>query len=104
MSNSHNTRQFAERYATPLPQLAELSKRLTARLGKGFDATNLRNMRLFYRAFPISEKASHKLSCTYYRNLLLIENPAARDWYITETELQHQIERERALLQAKQEE
>ncbi len=34
-------------------QLKQLSAALTERLGKGFDVTNLRNMRRFYLAFPI---------------------------------------------------
>lgn len=33
-----------------LPRLAE---RLTAEFGRGFDASNLRNMRQFFLAFPI---------------------------------------------------
>ena len=32
--------------------ISELSKRLTADFGKGFDERNLRNMRAFYLAFP----------------------------------------------------
>ena len=39
-------------------QLAALSNRLTDRLGKGFDVSNLRNMRRFYQAFPIRETVS----------------------------------------------
>jgi hypothetical protein len=35
--------------AKVLPRLAE---RLTVEFGKGFDASNLRYMRLFYQAFP----------------------------------------------------
>lgn len=35
-----------------LPQLAE---RLTQEFGRGFDASNLRYMRLFYQAFPIRD-------------------------------------------------
>jgi hypothetical protein len=32
--------------------LIGLSKKLTSEFGKGFDASNLRNMRLFYKAYP----------------------------------------------------
>lgn len=35
--------------------------KLTDNLGKGFDATNLRNMRCFYPAFPIQETVSPQL-------------------------------------------
>lgn len=33
--------------------LTELAENLTAEFGKGFDASSLRNMRFFYKAFPI---------------------------------------------------
>ena len=36
-------------------QLKQLSEKLTERFGKGFDITNLRNMRRFYQAFPIRD-------------------------------------------------
>ena len=65
-------------------QLQALSKRLTERLGKGFDVCNLRNMRSFYQAFPIRNALRTELSWTHYRSLLRIENDAARDWYLQE--------------------
>ncbi len=65
-------------------QLAALSNRLTDRLGKGFDVSNLRNMRRFYQAFPIRETVSPELSWSHYNALARIENPAARDWYLHE--------------------
>lgn len=65
-------------------QLAELSERLTALFGKGFDASNLRNMRRFHLAFPIQETVSPKLSWSHYNVLTKIENPAARQWYLRE--------------------
>lgn len=39
----------------------QLSQQLTERLDKGFDVTNLRNMRRFYFAFPIRETVSLEL-------------------------------------------
>ena len=45
-------------------QLQTLSKQLTAEFGKGFDASNLRNMRSFYLCFPKWDAVSHKLSWT----------------------------------------
>jgi len=42
-----------------LPQLAE---RLTTEFGKGFDASNLRYMRLFYHSFPNCDALRHELS------------------------------------------
>ena len=65
-------------------QLAELSKRLTERLGKGFDVSNLRNMRRFHLAFPIREALPLELSWTHYNVLARVENPSARDWYMQE--------------------
>ena len=65
-------------------QLAELSARLTDRFGKGFDVSNLRNMRRFHLAFPIQETVSPKLSWSHYNVLTKVENPAARQWYLRE--------------------
>ena len=42
--------------------LKEISQRLTSMFGKGFDESNLRRMRLFYKAFPIRDTLCHKLS------------------------------------------
>lgn len=65
-------------------QLQQLSQQLTERLGKGFDVTNLRNMRQFYLSFPIRDAVRLELSWTHYRTLLRIENAQARDWYLHE--------------------
>ena len=66
-------------------QLEHISNALTIEFGKGFDATNLRNMRRFYLAFPIQETLSLKLSWSHYCKLMRIENLNARAWYIDET-------------------
>jgi predicted nuclease of restriction endonuclease-like (RecB) superfamily len=65
-------------------QLAELSTRLTEQFGKGFDASNLRNMRRFHLAFPIRETVSLELSWSHYNLLARLENPSAREWYAHE--------------------
>jgi predicted nuclease of restriction endonuclease-like (RecB) superfamily len=65
--------------------LTDLSKQLTQEFGKGFDASNLRYMRLFYLAFPIRDAVRHELSWTHYRSLLKVESSAAREWYIAKT-------------------
>ena len=62
--------------------LAMLARDLMAEFGKGFDASNLRYMRLFYQAFPIRGALRHKLSWTHYRWLLRVENEKARAWYL----------------------
>ena len=66
-------------------QLAYLSANLGKEFGKGFDITNLRNMRRFYQTFPIRETVSPELSWSHYCKIIRLENPAARDWYIVET-------------------
>lgn len=63
-------------------QLEQLSTRLQADFGKGFDVTNLRNMRRFYLAFPIQETVSPELSWSHDNLLARIEKPAAREWYL----------------------
>ena len=65
--------------------LPELAKSLTTEFGKGFDASNLRYMRLFYQAFPKCDALRHELSWTHYRTLLRVESEAARLWYMNET-------------------
>lgn len=65
-------------------QLQSLSVMLTRRLGKGFDVTNLRNMRRFYDAFPKRETLSLVLSWSHYNALARIDNKNARKWYLEE--------------------
>jgi predicted nuclease of restriction endonuclease-like (RecB) superfamily len=74
-------------------QLAELSTRLTELFGKGFDVSNLRNMRRFYQAFPIRDAVRLELGWTHYRTLLRVENPAAREWYLREAISQNRSSR-----------
>lgn len=70
-------------------QLQCLSSDLTAQFGRGFDVTNLRNMRRFYLAFPIRETLSPELSWSHFNALARIENPQAREWYMAEAAQQH---------------
>ena len=64
--------------------LALLAEHLTAEFGRGFDASNLRYMRLFFQAFRNCDALRHELSWTHYRSLLRVEDPAARLWYMNE--------------------
>jgi len=73
--------QGQQRAAYGKQQLQQLSKQLTLEFGKGFDASNLRNMRRFYMAFPIQETVSLKLSWSHYNCLSRLENEKARAWY-----------------------
>ncbi len=59
-------------------QLQYLSQQLTGQFGRGFDVTNLRNMRRFYHAFPIRETLSLELSWSHYNALARLENTQAR--------------------------
>ena len=76
--------QGESRAAYGKQQLQALSEQLTGRLGKGFDVTNLRNMRKFYEIFPIRDALRLELSWTHYRRLFRVENEQARDWYLQE--------------------
>lgn len=64
--------------------LATLADSLTSEFGKGFDASNLRNMRMFYQTFPNCDALRPELSWTHYRLLLRVDNPDARQWYVRE--------------------
>ena len=74
-------------YGTRL--LTVLSRNLTTEFGKGFDASNLRYMRLFYQSFPIRDALRHELSWTHYRRLLRVESESARKWYMNEAATQN---------------
>jgi len=65
--------------------LGTLSKQLTDEFGKGYDKSNLSNMRKFYNTFPIFDALRQELTWTHYRCLLNVENPKARDFYIQES-------------------
>jgi hypothetical protein len=54
--------------------LKYLSSRLTEEFGKGFTQTNLKYMRQFYEAFPISHTLCDQLSWSHYRLLMKIDD------------------------------
>ena len=64
--------------------MKNLSLRLTQEFGKGFDESNLRYMRLFYKTFPICDTLRHELTWSHYRRLLGVEDEKARVWYMNE--------------------
>lgn len=64
--------------------LKTLSHQLTLEFGKGFDETNLRNIRQFYLAFPIRDALRHELSWTHYRIISRQESPVKRIYYQNE--------------------
>jgi len=61
--------------------LRRISEKLMADFGKGFDESNLRNIRQFYLAYPKRDALRHELSWTHYRILMRVENPGARSFY-----------------------
>ena len=67
--------------------LKNLSIELTKEFGKGYSEDNLKNMRLFYKAFSKSETLSHKfkLSWSHYIFLSRISNKDERDFYEIES-------------------
>lgn len=64
--------------------LEYISKRLTSEFGKGFTIANLKNMRQFYRMFPIGYTLCSQLSWSHYRLIMRVENEKARNFYIDE--------------------
>mgnify|MGYP001585881594 FL=1 len=64
--------------------LTNLSEQLTRDFGKGFDYSNLKNMRQFYLVFPIGDALRSELSWTHYRLLMRVEKKAARNFYLEE--------------------
>lgn len=80
--------------------LKNLSKKLTLESGKGFDYTNIFNMRKFYTVFPIVGALRQQSSWTHYRLLIKLDNAEKINYYIKESiqnswnsrDLQHQID------------
>lgn len=64
--------------------LKNLAVQLSLEFGKGFDESNLRNMRAFFLAFPIRDALRHNLSWTHYRILSRIESPEKRNYYLSQ--------------------
>ena len=64
--------------------LKELAAKLSVEFGKGFDESNLRYMRLFYRCFPIRDTLRHELTWSHYRMMIRVKDETARNWYMNE--------------------
>lgn len=65
--------------------LKNLTKFLTSQHGKGFDYSNLKNMRQFYQTYPIGDALRSQLSWTHYRLLMRIDDPQKRSFYEIES-------------------
>jgi len=64
--------------------IKELSSRLTSEFRKGFSEQSLRNMRQFYKCFPIRSAVRSELTWTHYKSLIRIEKETSRNWYLKE--------------------
>ena len=69
--------------------LEQLSKDLSLLHGKGFSLSNMKRMRQFYIAFPIGAEGPHQLSWTHYVELLKIDDPLERSFYLQQTILEN---------------
>ena len=67
--------------------IKEYSLRLTKELGKKYDSSNLRYMRLFYLKFKNCDAMRHNLSWTHYRVLLPLKSMEEINYYIHITEV-----------------
>ena len=64
--------------------IKELSIKLTNDFGRGFDTTNLRNMRQFYLVFQKRDTVCSELSWSHYRLLMRLDDNNARQFYAKE--------------------
>jgi len=69
--------------------LPTLSKDLMLALGKGFSLSNLIRMRQFYEAFPIYATLSHKLSWSHWIEVLKIDDPLERSFYLQQAQIEN---------------
>jgi len=61
--------------------LAELSKRLTLELGRGYSKSNLYNMRDLFIAYPKFQMLSGKISWSHYIEIISLDDPDERSFY-----------------------
>ncbi|MBN8707316.1 MAG: DUF1016 family protein [Bacteroidetes bacterium] len=65
--------------------LKKLANLLNQEFGKGFDYTNLTNMRKFYSVFPNLDALRQDLSWTHYRLLSRLDSEEKRIYYLNES-------------------
>lgn len=76
-----NENEFNNRLEYGQEVLRNLSKELTKYLGKGYSISNLKYMRVFYRAYPKLEELNDKLSWSHYLELMIIKDKNKRNFY-----------------------
>ncbi|MCC6725493.1 MAG: DUF1016 family protein [Saprospiraceae bacterium] len=68
--------------------LHNLSHDLTARLGGGYNHTNINYMRMFFLEYPILGTLSPKLSWHHIVEILKISDPLERSFFMKQTEIE----------------
>lgn len=76
-----NENEFNNRLEYGQEVLKGLSKELTKYLGKGYSISNLKYMRVFYKAYPRLEELNDKLSWSHYLELMIIQDKDKRNFY-----------------------
>ena len=70
LTNSTNESEFNNRLEYGKEILKGLSDELTKYLGKGYSVSNLKYMRMFYKAYPNFDAISPNLSWSHYLELM----------------------------------
>ena len=76
-----NENQYNNRLEYGKEILKGLSDELTKYLGKGYSVSNLKYMRMFFKAYPNFDMISPKLSWSHYLELMIIEVNDKRNFY-----------------------
>ncbi len=76
-----NENEFNNRLEYGQEILKGLSKELTKYLGKGYSISNLKYMRVFYKAYPKYEELNIRLSWSHYLELMIIQDKDKRQFY-----------------------
>lgn len=74
--------------------IKNISKKLTAKYGKGFSKRNLEQFRKFYLIFQKTQTLSAQLSWSHYCLILRIDEPLKRNFYLIETQKENWSVRE----------
>lgn len=76
-----NENEYNNRLEYGKEVLKGLSDELTKYLGKGYSVSNLKYMRLFYKAYPNFDEINEKLSWSHYIELMIIKDKDKRNFY-----------------------
>jgi len=79
-----NENEYNNRLQYGREVLKSLSRELTKYLGKGYSVSNLKYMRVFYKAYPNLEELNIKLTWSHYLELMIIQDKDKRSFYENE--------------------